>query len=531
MQALNELLQVSALNFSHGAGVMKRLLDRAGNVEITEDVLVAVIRSSHRDELMKLLLDGSRRVCLTEEVLEEAIRFLDLETLLSLLDRVKAIGITKGFLEAAARNDRFADEILKLLMDGEQDVEVTDQLVTYAVANKVTGVEVLWLLESWIGKIHVTHKIMETAASSGNRRIMEFLLDRVDDAIITEEVLTKTVSQPTFRRPYETLGLKKEKARDLRITDKLLGLAVVYSFRDDDTFALLWSRSGKSIITNDLIQVAVGNGADLETLAFLLDQTREVEIEERVILKIMHRSERKKMLDLCLSRGIKIVITEKVLMAAAELECEFPVLGFLLQQSNGANVTEDVFNAAALDGFEKTIQELSPYCSIAKTPVTSLSIARLRRLVCNRNTAVAEVKEILGQGVNPDTPDTRGVTFLFDAAIFGNEPVVQTLLSMSANPNHQDIRGIVPLMGPASIGHSEVVKTLLSYGANPNLRGYRGKTPLFWATANGQYAVVEMLLDRGAICHVQDVDGDTPASVAKENGHIGMWRLLNQRSI
>ena len=124
---------------------MKLLLDRIGTIKITQEVLVAAVNNNTTGNiLMKVLLVENREVELIKEVLELAIRFLDVnETTPFLLERVKAIGITEEFLEAAVRNSRFNDELLKLLMNIDQDIEVLDRVVTLAVANSVTGIETL----------------------------------------------------------------------------------------------------------------------------------------------------------------------------------------------------------------------------------------------------------------------------------------------------------------------------------------------------------------------------------------------------
>ena len=82
---------------------MKQLLSRVGEVKIEEAVLIT---AAHNDttgnELIKVLLDGGREIDLTEEVLEAAIRLLNLgDTLLYLLERAKTIRITEGLLKAA----------------------------------------------------------------------------------------------------------------------------------------------------------------------------------------------------------------------------------------------------------------------------------------------------------------------------------------------------------------------------------------------------------------------------------------------
>ena len=144
-QTLTEMMCNAAKNSDYGPWVMKLLLDRIGTIKITQEVLVAAVNNNMTgNTLMKVLLGENREVELIKEVLELAIRVLDVnETMPFLLERVKAIGITEEFLEAGVRNCRFSDELLKLLMNIDQDIEVLDRVVTLAVANSVTGIETL----------------------------------------------------------------------------------------------------------------------------------------------------------------------------------------------------------------------------------------------------------------------------------------------------------------------------------------------------------------------------------------------------
>jgi hypothetical protein len=241
-QVLTDMTYSAATNHVYGPSVMKQLLGRVEKMDFTEDVLMAaVLNGTAANELMKMFLDEDPEIELTEEVLEAAIWRLEPdETLLSLLERVRAIGIKARFLEAAAINTHFGDELLKLLMEIGKVVEIPKKLVKCAAANCGTGAEVMQLLERQFGKVEISDEFMATAASQGCPGTMMFLLERVDNAIIMEEILIKAIENLNFCIEKQAIRLLIGKATNIPITDDILRSAarnLIYK----DTLALLWS--------------------------------------------------------------------------------------------------------------------------------------------------------------------------------------------------------------------------------------------------------------------------------------------------
>ena len=125
---------------------------------------------------------------------------------------------------------------------------------------------------------------------------------------------------------------------------------------------------------------------------------------------------------------------------------------------------------------------------------------------------------LLTAGLDPDEPDTNGVTPLIRFAMEGNETAVPRLLNKGADVNAQDKTGTTALMGAAGYGRTAVVRILLDHAAKVNLRGNAGETALIQATLNGHTAVVKLLLDHGADVTAKTKSGGTALRYAETKG-------------
>ena len=86
------------------------------------------------------------------------------------------------------------------------------------------------------------------------------------------------------------------------------------------------------------------------------------------------------------------------------------------------------------------------------------------------------------------------------AASQGNVAQVRELLNRGANPNAAGSRGLTPLMAAASADAPdvEVVRLLLAKGAKIDARDDSGFTPLDWALLEGENEVAQVLREAGA---------------------------------
>lgn len=142
----------------------------------------------------------------------------------------------------------------------------------------------------------------------------------------------------------------------------------------------------------------------------------------------------------------------------------------------------------------------------------------------------AAIKALLGQGADPNVPDTNGMTPLLAAVFRGDRACAEALLAAGAKPDAKDSAGITPLQAAAFKGSDEMAKLLLAKGASVNLRDRAGMTALHYAALSGSEDVVKVLLEAGADAGLATTEGLIPADVARGNGHAALADSLQRRA-
>ena len=168
------------------------------------------------------------------------------------------------------------------------------------------------------------------------------------------------------------------------------------------------------------------------------------------------------------------------------------------------------------------------------------------------NDKAADVKAMLGRGMDPNTTDANGDPALLMAARGGNAAVVDVLLAAKAEVDRRnrfgdtalmaaslnghlaiaktlrakgaalDFKGWTPLIYAATGGHDEIVKWLLVEGANLNAQAPNGVTALMMATREGKYSTALLLIDRGADVNLRNDAGFAAIDWAKKNNDTAL---------
>ena len=126
-------------------------------------------------------------------------------------------------------------------------------------------------------------------------------------------------------------------------------------------------------------------------------------------------------------------------------------------------------------------------------------------LVAASNDDVAQVKQLLKAGANPNVRNKLDTTPLLEAAFHSNSEIIQALLDAGADPNAPGADGQTPLMLVARGTNVAAARMLLAKGANPQAReSQRQQTALMWAAANSQGPMTRLLVEVGA-----DLDAKT----------------------
>lgn len=141
---------------------------------------------------------------------------------------------------------------------------------------------------------------------------------------------------------------------------------------------------------------------------------------------------------------------------------------------------------------------------------------------------VGAVKELLGNGADPNTADAAGNPALI-AAVDGADPsMIQALIDGGADLESRDAIGWTALMAAVVANHEPAVARLLAAGANPN-HVAREDTPLTCAATDATLPVLRKLLDAEADPNLRRPDGWTPLMLAAYRGEVDLVQLLLER--
>ncbi|XP_035664099.1 uncharacterized protein LOC118407689 [Branchiostoma floridae] len=143
-----------------------------------------------------------------------------------------------------------------------------------------------------------------------------------------------------------------------------------------------------------------------------------------------------------------------------------------------------------------------------------------------RDGDVEKVRRGLEAGVDVNTKDSFGDTFLHEACRRGHDKVVELLIKNGADINVTNRLGETGLHWACRGGHDKVVELLIKNGADVNVTDKYGSTGLHKACGGGNGKVVELLIKNGVDLNVTNKNGDTGLHLACYNGHDKVLELL-----
>lgn len=133
-----------------------------------------------------------------------------------------------------------------------------------------------------------------------------------------------------------------------------------------------------------------------------------------------------------------------------------------------------------------------------------------------------QARELLEQGVDPDSHGKDGETLMQWAIENGGLVGVQVLLEAGASPNEPGKGGVTPTHEAAAWYSDDepgaMLALLLEHGGDPNVRNPQdGRTPIFSAALAGRSdRQFPALVDAGADPYAVDDEGDTVLHAAAE---------------
>ena len=169
---------------------------------------------------------------------------------------------------------------------------------------------------------------------------------------------------------------------------------------------------------------------------------------------------------------------------------------------------------------------LAAFIALAGATTVARADAAGDFVIAVENDRVAQVREFLGKGMDPNTPALNGEPVLVVAARAGYAGTVDALLAGKANVNARSTVGDNAIMAAALSGNLEIVKKLRAAGAELDGTGW---TPLIYAATGGKDSVVEYLLAQGANINAVSPNGTSALMMAVREGKGPTVTLLIAR--
>ena len=141
---------------------------------------------------------------------------------------------------------------------------------------------------------------------------------------------------------------------------------------------------------------------------------------------------------------------------------------------------------------------------------------------------IAQVREWLNQGLNPDFVADRIGTGLMIAAWRGDIPMMELLVSRGADVNKANALGERAIMHAAWQGRAAAVKWLLAKGARINSEPMRWSA-LHYAVFAGHGEIATLLLENGADINARSTNGSSVLMMAVYEGHEQLVKQLLAR--
>ncbi|OGM48619.1 hypothetical protein ABOM_001957 [Aspergillus bombycis] len=345
-----------------GSNTVKMLLEHE-NIQIeTNAVRAAIHNRRDRTDVVKLLLSRrGDRIPIAEETLALICRNFNSNILKLLLDRQEHLPITEYVVKSAAANTQ-SSAAVKLLLDrlGNRSVPITESLLKVAAANGRFGAQ---LLETILGRsnipVKITEKVLKAAAANeeSGKQVMEFLLDRDDQVRISSDVLKSAAAN--WGNGKEVIGLLSDRRQiHLPIPENVFRVAAYNPFHGKEVIRLLVEfRESCTEYTNnkfkhpeDAVEAAAGDWkSGKQDIQQLLNRGDRILITEGVVHSASTNwGSGRDVMELLLSgQEAQVSITrEAVLLIYAKFDSKIVAL-LLHRQGKQFQLTEDVLKAAA----------------------------------------------------------------------------------------------------------------------------------------------------------------------------------------
>ena len=477
-----------------------KLLQRAEETGLTQEMsilLPALVESGYQKiEMIRQLLDRTGLSFITEEMTNLLVHATsarnteELSILRLLLDRAENLHITEKVLISAARSDK-SDSML-LLLDRAEIAVVTENVVKMSLATLDSGAALQTLAKS--GKIMDTQDVLEAAASnwSCGAELVKSLLKRDSATAFPERAFGEAM-----RNPKQGMEL-------FLALEEIFGPVEI----DEDRLCTLLHKGGPreplkqwlkpSNITNRVLIAALSTWPDYGIIPIVIKNSGHLDIT-LAALEAAAPVCPLNILRYLWTRGRLNAVPESLLVATVQRgQMLYDVFEFLLEQDEEIQVGERLLIAIA----EKVYTSGRLFDSLIERDIAVTITQRVLKVAVTAQLSEISVKwddSLIKRLLNRD-PELKITNDLFQIAASNGRDDILFQFSKHSNLEKppSEWQNIVGVYNATCNGDIRGLKDLLDSGVMPDTSNPQGRTPLTEAVARNHGTIVTMLLSAGA---------------------------------
>jgi hypothetical protein len=280
-----QITTAAVRNKDCGDEILLLLLDKSKeSFNIDEDILLAAVTNLKRAVMiLDMLLPRCDRIYITNEVLQAAAKnqFLGDQLIILILKHVPGMRLTALDIETAASSPYYAPEILRELINFDQQVPITTDALEEAAMNHECGAEALELLLNYrsrqdtdntptmhssvypsldaVRPFNIPPSVVEVAASNADSgiEVMELLLRYCSDLRVTPRAIENAAANPQYGE--EIIALWQKHNKKLDISAQAIQKAALNQNLGLQVMKLLFRCDKKTPISDDAMQAAAAN--------------------------------------------------------------------------------------------------------------------------------------------------------------------------------------------------------------------------------------------------------------------------------
>lgn len=330
-EALVDSLNVEGLNPRPNLGFS--LLFEYCDVEMTEELMDSVSFFEEASQIVRTIAaKGHRFDPFTTQQLLNALQFGSAETAAFFLERRDGNTSVDEMMCSALENLEHGKEVTRLLLGHLNPDRISEQAILAALRNGPCGYSLIPLLHSRWDSLPYCEAALEVAVRYQHSETVKLVLEGYEDVRVTERILIEAMVNEDRAEPISELLLSHDP--DIRVQESTV-IRAIYTEYEGPEILHVFCRHGKPLLCTELIVTAAAKAeSGPECLEIILQQDRGARISHSMVMKAMRAERGAALISVMHRHDHTINISEEHLIAAAS-ECYDPSTIFAFLQTKG----------------------------------------------------------------------------------------------------------------------------------------------------------------------------------------------------